>query len=205
MLIEIQKHLTYKILGQTRDDAAGEVFDKVARMLQLPYPGGPKVSALATRGNPEAYAFPRPMMNSRDLDFSFSGLKTSVLYKLREISEGMDEQVRADIAASFEAAVIDSLARKLVIALEAGDYQSVLLSGGVAANKNLQVRIQAEAAKYNVSLYTAPQALCGDNATMIGQAGLYAYETGRKKNWREIDAVARVSIETFSFDKTVEK
>ncbi|MEK7499001.1 MAG: tRNA (adenosine(37)-N6)-threonylcarbamoyltransferase complex transferase subunit TsaD, partial [Patescibacteria group bacterium] len=85
MLIEIEKHLTYKILGQTRDDAAGEVFDKVARMLELPYPGGPKVSELAKKGNTHAYEFPRPMMNSGDLDFSFSGLKTSVLYKLREI------------------------------------------------------------------------------------------------------------------------
>src|SRR3989344_5082955 len=212
MLIEIEKHLTYKILGQTRDDAAGEVFDKVARMLHLPYPGGPKVSELAKQGNPEAFHFPRPIIASHDLDFSFSGLKTSVLYKLRELEEapfdGFDkltasklrvsETVRADIAASFQSAVIDCLAGKLMMALKKREYKAVLLAGGVAANAALRVRIQKEAGVYNVPLYTAPQALCGDNATMIGQAGLYAYEAGRTKNWKEVDAVARVSIESFS-------
>lgn len=198
MLIEIENHLTYKILGQTRDDAAGEVFDKVARMLTLPYPGGPKVSELAKQGNGEVFAFPRPMMHSGDLDFSFSGLKTSVLYKLQEIGDDISEQVRANIAASFEVAVIDCLAGKLGSALEKKEYGAVLLAGGVAANKVLRERIQAESDAHGVQLCIAPQALCGDNATMIGQAGLFAYEAGRVKNWREIDAVARVSIENFS-------
>lgn len=197
MLIEIQQHLTYTILGQTRDDAAGEVFDKVARMLNLSYPGGPKVSGLATKGNPEAFAFPRPMTGSGDLDFSFSGLKTSVLYKLRELGD-ITEQQQADIAASFEAAVIDSLAGKLAMALENKEYKSILLAGGVAANAALRTRIQKDADMKNIPLYIAPQALCGDNATMIGQAGLYAYEAGRKKNWKDIDPIARVSIEDFS-------
>ncbi|MDA1169052.1 MAG: tRNA (adenosine(37)-N6)-threonylcarbamoyltransferase complex transferase subunit TsaD [bacterium] len=198
MLIEIENHLTYKILGQTRDDAAGEVFDKVARMLQLSYPGGPKVSELAKRGNSEVFAFPRPMSNSHDLDFSFSGLKTSVLYKLQELGKDLSEQVRADIAASFELAVIDCLAGKLVNAMKKKKYGSVLLAGGVAANSALRSRIQKESDAHAVKLCVAPQALCGDNATMIGQAGLFAYEAGRKKNWQEVDAVARVSIESFS-------
>jgi N6-L-threonylcarbamoyladenine synthase len=198
MLIAIEKHLTYTILGQTRDDAAGEVFDKVARMLKLPYPGGPKVSELAKQGNPKAYIFPRPMIRSKDLDFSYSGLKTSVLYQMREIGESVTDQDRANVAASFEAAVVDSLAGKLVQALNSREYTSILLAGGVAANSALRARIQQEADAHSLPLYTAPQALCGDNATMIGQAGVYAYEAGRKKNWREVDAIARMSIESFS-------
>ncbi len=198
MLIKVEKHLTYTILGQTRDDAAGEVFDKVARMLKLPYPGGPRVSELAKQGSPEAFHFPRPMIHSKDLDFSYSGLKTSVLYQLREIGEGVTEEDRANIAASFETAVIDSLAGKLVQALKGKEYKSIVLAGGVAANSALRTRIQQEADAHGISLYVAPQALCGDNATMIGQAGLYAYEAGRKKNWREVDAIARISIEGFS-------
>lgn len=198
MLIKIEKHLTYTILGQTRDDAAGEVFDKVARMLHLPYPGGPRVSNLAKEGNPEAFLFPRPMMSSKDLDFSYSGLKTSVLYQLREMGDGITHQDRANIAASFEMAVIDSLAGKLVQAIGKEKYKSILLAGGVAANAALRARIQQEADAYSIPLYVAPQALCGDNATMIGQAGLYAYEVGRTKRWQEVDSIARVSIEKFS-------
>lgn len=204
MLVEMENHLQYSILGQTRDDAAGEVFDKVARMLQLSYPGGPKVSALAQKGNGAAYAFPRPMMHSKDLDFSYSGLKTAVLYQVQELEKQpfdklrVPEQVRADIAASFEAAVVESLVAKLSQALQAEKYKSVLLAGGVAANKVLQRAVQDVAQKHGVQTYIAPQALCGDNATMIGQAGVYAYEAGRTKNWRDIDAIARVPIEEFS-------
>lgn len=198
MLVEMESHLQYKILGQTRDDAAGEVFDKVARMLQLSYPGGPKVSALAQKGNGAAYAFPRPMMHSNDLDFSYSGLKTAVLYQVQELGESISEAQKADIAASFEAAVVESLVAKLSQALEGKDYKSVLLAGGVAANKVLQHAVQDTAQKHGVQTFIAPQALCGDNATMIGQAGAYAYEAGRKKNWKEVDAVARIDIEGFS-------
>lgn len=198
MLIRIDGHLQYEILGQTRDDAVGEVFDKVARMLNLPYPGGPKVSALAKQGNEKTYAFPRPMMKSNDLDFSYSGLKTAVLYQVRELGEAISDQDRANIAASFEAAVVDSLAGKLLQALRNGTYASVLLAGGVAANAALQKRIAIEAHKEHIPLYVAPAALCGDNATMIGEAGLYAYEAGRVKSWKDIDAVARISIEKFS-------
>ncbi len=198
MLVEMQNHLQYNILGQTRDDAAGEVFDKVARMLQLSYPGGPKVSALAQKGNGAAYAFPRPMMHSKDLDFSYSGLKTAVLYQVRELGESISEAQKADIAASFEAAVVESLVAKLSQALQIKKYKTVLLAGGVAANKALQRAVQDAAQKHGVQTYIAPQALCGDNATMIGQAGVYAYEAGRKKNWKEVDAVARIGIEGFS-------
>ncbi len=201
MLIEVTDHLTYSTLGQTKDDAAGEVFDKVARMLSLPYPGGPHVSALAEQGDAKAYDFPRPMRHSGDLHFSYSGLKTAVLYQLQSIGETVSDQDRASIAASFEAAVIDSLAAKLVQAAKQKQYRTVLLAGGVAANKRLRARMQEEADALGVSLRIAPQALCGDNATMIGQAGVFAYEAGRQKNWNEIDASARMDIEEFSSEK----
>lgn len=220
MLIEITGNLQYRVLGQTRDDAVGEVFDKVARMLQLPYPGGPNVSALAKKGNKEEFAFPRPMMHSGDLDFSYSGLKTAVLYQVQDIGEKapfdrfdkltvnkfrVPEKVRANIAASFEAAVVDSLIGKLVQAMKQKQYRTILLAGGVAANESLRTRMKSEADAMEVALQIAPQALCGDNATMIGQAGVFAYEAGlpagqagRTKNWKDIDASARINIEEFS-------
>ncbi len=198
MLIEIPNHLTYKILGETLDDAVGEVFDKVARMLGLPYPGGPHISRIARNGNKEAFNFPRPMRNSGNLDFSYSGLKTAVLYAVQELNDNLTSNQKADIAASFEAAVIDSLMAKFVRAAKAKPYKSALLAGGVAANTALQDRMKWEAHMLQIPLYTAPAALCGDNATMIGQAGVFAYEAGRTKNWRESDAMARVSIEKFS-------
>lgn len=198
MLIEIPAHLTYKILGETRDDAVGEVFDKVARMIELPYPGGPHVSRIAAEGDAKAFRFPRPMLDSGDLNFSYSGLKTAVLYQVQALGEQLSGKQKADIAASFEAAVIDSLTAKLIRAVHAKEYKTILLAGGVAANTALQIRVQKEADILQVPLSIAPASLCGDNATMIGQAGLYAYEAGRIKNWRDIDAMARVSIEEFS-------
>lgn len=198
MLIEIPAHLTYKILGETLDDAVGEVFDKVARMLGLSYPGGPPVSRIAQKGNSKTFDFPRPMRNSKDFDFSYSGLKTAVLYKVKELGGTLTDTQKADIAASFQEAVIDSLVAKLARAAQEKNYNAILLAGGVAANKALQGRMQQEVDALQIPLLLAPSALCGDNATMIGQAGLYAYEAGRIKNWRQIDAIARVSIEKFS-------
>ncbi len=198
MLVEVPDHLTYKVLGETRDDAVGEVFDKVARMLGLAYPGGPKVSNLAQQGDAHAYNFPRPMMHSGDLDFSYSGLKTSVLYQVRDIGDTMTDQQRANIAASFQEAVIDSIISKLARALGQKKYASLLLAGGVAGNTVLRERMAQEAAAHELPVYVAPRELCGDNATMIGQVGVYAYEAGRLKPWKDIDAIARISIEEFN-------
>lgn len=197
MLIEIPKHLTYKILGETLDDAVGEVFDKVARMLSLPYPGGPHVSRIAADGNPKAFNFPRPMLDSKDLNFSYSGLKTAVLYQVQALGDALQDQ-KSNIAASFETAAIDSLTKKLTQAANGKGYKAILLAGGVAANQALQRRVQKEADTLQIPLLLAPATLCGDNATMIGQAGVFTYEAGRIKSWREIDAIARVSIEAFS-------
>lgn len=180
LLVKVIDHLKYKILGSTRDDATGEAFDKVARMLGLPYPGGPALNKLAETGDPTAFNFPRPMKNSGDLNFSFSGLKTSVLYKLRELGK-IDEQTRANIAAGFQAAVVDSLLTKVQRATQQTNPQTLLLAGGVAANTSLRATMQIVASQAEIPLRIAPLALCGDNAVMIGLVGLFAFAAGRTK------------------------
>lgn len=194
MLIEMKDHLQYKVLGETRDDAAGEAFDKVARLLGLPYPGGPALSELAGSGDPKAFTFPRPMLNSGDLDFSFSGLKTAVLHALRD----HPEITKPNIAASFQQAVVDSLVKKTLQAYQKIQPNVVVLAGGVAANKLLRQDLQVAIEKLGGTLRIAPLSLCGDNAVMIGQVGFIAYEQGRTKSWREIDAKARINIESMS-------
>lgn len=198
LLIEVKGHLQYKILGSTIDDAAGEAFDKVARLLGLPYPGGPHLSKLAQNGNPQAYHFPRPMLQSGDFNFSFSGLKTAVLYTWRDIPDENKEAAKADVAASFEQAVVETLVTKTREAMTNINPAVVLLAGGVAANKKLQAEITKVVQERGKQLLLAPSHLTGDNATMIGQAGVFAYEAGRQKNWVDIDATARFSIEDFA-------
>jgi len=200
-LILITNHVQYELLGSTRDDAAGEAFDKVARLLGLPYPGGPHLSTLATTGNPEAFAFTRPMLHSGDLDFSFSGLKTEVLYLWRSLSTAEQEQRKADIAASFEQCVVATLVAKTQLAITQVNPKVILLAGGVAANTRLREALTALTQKAAVPLRIAPQALCGDNAVMIGQVATFAWERGRMIDWREIDAEARPSLARFSQSK----
>ena len=141
MIVDVKERGAYEILGQSQDDAVGEAFDKVGKLLDLPYPGGPHIEKLALNGNPYAYDFPRPMMHSDNLDLSFSGLKTSVLYTVRDI-ENMTDEIKADIAASFQQAVIDVLARKIKKAVEASARSDVIIAGGVAANKALRAAIK---------------------------------------------------------------
>jgi len=198
MLVQVDGHLQYELLGTTRDDAAGEAFDKVARMLGLPYPGGPEVSRLAVDGDPAAFDFTRPMQHSGDLDVSFSGLKTEVLYTVRELSAKELAAKRADIAASFQQAVIDTLIGKTLRAMEQVSPAAVVLAGGVAANTALREQLAAAVAAAGGTLRVAPRELCGDNATMIGQVGVLAHAQGRHVSWQQIDAQARVSLESFS-------
>lgn len=154
----------YEIMGSTRDDAVGESFDKVARLLDLPYPGGPSVQTAAENGDPEAFAFPRSMEHAESLDFSYSGLKTAVLYTLRDKPDAN----RADIAASFQAAAIDVLVTKTKAALAQTRAPRLLVVGGVAANRLLRTRLEAE---IDVPVLIPPIALCTDNAAMIAAAG----------------------------------
>ncbi|MEX1997931.1 MAG: tRNA (adenosine(37)-N6)-threonylcarbamoyltransferase complex transferase subunit TsaD [Candidatus Andersenbacteria bacterium] len=193
-LIAMRHHLDYEVMGTTRDDAAGEAFDKVARLLGLPYPGGPALANLARQGDAAAFAFPRPMLTAPHLDFSFSGLKTAVLYAWRAIPAVAQESAKADIAASFQQAVVDTLVGKTKQALVQMPPCVLLLAGGVAANHLLRERLEATAAESGIPLRIAPQALCGDNAVMIGQAGFFAYEGGRRTTESAIDAQARVDI-----------
>lgn len=197
LLVKIADHLDYEILGTTQDDAVGEAFDKVARLLGLPYPGGPELSRLAEQGDPGRYTFPRPMLKSGDLQFSFSGLKTAVLYTIRDL-EKKDSlalaKERAHLAASFERAAVETLVGKFAAAIKQVRPKVCLLAGGVAANTRLREALQKVTSEQLVPLKIAPLALCGDNAVMIGYAGLFAYAAGRTTTWPAIDALARFDL-----------
>lgn len=194
LLVHLRDHVQYEVVGTTRDDAAGEAFDKVARLLGLPYPGGPVISELARQGKQDAYAFPRPMLDSGDFDFSFSGLKTAVLYTWRDIPAEHKQVAAADVAASFEQAVVDTLVHKTCAAAVYLKPTRVLLAGGVAANFSLRRQLAEALALRNLPLHIAPTALCGDNAIMIGLAGAMAAVAGRHAPWLAIDAHARLDL-----------
>jgi N6-L-threonylcarbamoyladenine synthase len=167
ILLRVDNLRSWKRLGETRDDAVGEAFDKTARLLGLPYPGGPEISKLARRGDARAIDFPRPMLHSRDNDFSFSGLKTAVLYYLKDHPRAP----KADIAASFEEAAVDVLVTKAARAAEDAGARSILLSGGVAANARLRRRLAAKGRKLGIPCLVAPKKYNTDNAVMIAAAG----------------------------------
>ena len=180
-LVFSKKHLDYKILGETLDDAAGEAFDKVARMLGLGYPGGPVLSKLAQKGNPCAINFPRPMLQSKDLNFSFSGLKTAVLYKLRELKKFK----KADIAASFQEAAVDVLVKKTLDAVKIYNPKTLALGGGVAANDKLREKLPHKILEtsYHTNILLPKKIFTGDNAAMIAVAGYYRFKAKKfKKN-----------------------
>jgi N6-L-threonylcarbamoyladenine synthase len=159
----------YELLGETMDDAAGEAFDKTAQLLGLGYPGGPAVAALADRGRPGRFRLPRPMLGGEGLDFSFSGLKTAVLLALREHEQ--DAQARADIAAEFQEAVADVLVTKALRACEQTGLSTVVVAGGVGANRRLRERLIAAASESGTAVHFADLALCTDNGAMIAYAG----------------------------------
>lgn len=177
---------TVEPLGGTRDDAAGEAFDKVARLLDLGYPGGPAVQRLAEEGDPAAFDFPRAMLRHENFDFSFSGLKTAVLYTIEEQKRENIPVARADIAASFQQAVVDVLVEKTMAAADDLGVRQVLLAGGVASNGPLRRRMASRAEQSSrrngapVRLVVPPPVLCTDNGAMIAAAGHYAWARGRE-------------------------
>jgi N6-L-threonylcarbamoyladenine synthase len=174
LLAAVRDHEGHEILGQTLDDAAGEAFDKSARLLGLGYPGGPAIQREAEKGDPEAFEMPVAMARDPGLDFSFSGLKTAVLYRCRELGpEGVEER-KADLAASFQAAVVSQLTAKLKRALKQGDWEAVALGGGVAANGPLREAVARICEEQGVRLKLVPITLCTDNAAMIGSAARFA-------------------------------
>jgi N6-L-threonylcarbamoyladenine synthase len=167
----------YKRLGQTRDDAAGEAFDKVAKLLSLGYPGGPVIDELSKLSNPKAIRFPRPTLGKNSLDFSFSGLKTAVVNYVKSHPEpagGYSEELIRDIVSSFQEAVVDVLVKKTLQAAQHQGLRRIVLSGGVAANRRLRERIKEEASQQKVKVYIPSPSFCTDNAAMVGVVG-YEY------------------------------
>jgi N6-L-threonylcarbamoyladenine synthase len=190
LLAGVREQSRYELLGSTLDDAAGEAFDKGARLLGLGYPGGPAIQREAEGGDPAAFSFPVAMSRDPGLDFSFSGLKTSLVYKVRELgAEGVEEH-RADLASAFQRAIADQLIAKLKRALKGGDWPAVALGGGVAANSELRDRAQRLCDEQGLRLKLVPISLCTDNAAMIASAARWS-EPIPYPDYLEFDAFAR--------------
>jgi len=179
MLIEARGIGDYSLLGETRDDAAGEAFDKSAKLLGLPYPGGPELARLAEFGKPGRFEFPRPMLDRPGLEFSFSGLKTAVLNTVRAI-EAPSEADRADIAQALQCAVVDTLVAKSARALEATGLDALVVSGGVSANRLLREKMSSMAARHGARVYYPRLEFCTDNAAMIAVAGMARLAAGER-------------------------
>lgn len=197
-LVAVQGIGQYRILGESVDDAAGEAFDKTAKMLDLDYPGGPEVAKLAERGNSARFRFPRPMTDRPGLDFSFSGLKTFTLNTIAEHrqADGMpDDQTMADIACAFQDAVVDTLVIKCRRALEQTGLQTLVIAGGVSANKLLRQRLEADLAKRGARVFYARHEFCTDNGAMIAYAGCQRMLAGQRDDL-SIRAVPRWPMDT---------
>jgi len=194
MLIAVRALGDYRLLGTTVDDAVGEAFDKTAKLLGLGYPGGPALAALAEEGDEAAFDFPRPMLNKPNFDFSFSGLKTAVMLEVRKAeAEGRLDECRADLAASFQRAAVDTLIAKSIKAAEAEGLGRIVVAGGVGANKLLRKEI---AERFDGEVYYPRMAFCTDNGAMIAVAG--ALRLVEASEASEIRAQARWSLETLS-------
>jgi N6-L-threonylcarbamoyladenine synthase len=181
----------YTLLGETIDDAAGEAFDKSAKLLGLPYPGGPGLSRLAEQGDSKAFAFPRPLLHSHDLDFSFAGLKTAVLTQVKRLlsaqlsgplaahaAEALSEQQRADVAASTQAAIVEVLVKKSLAALAQTGLKRLVVAGGVGANKLLRAELNQACAKRRIRVHYPELHLCTDNGAMIAMAAAMRVQAG---------------------------
>jgi N6-L-threonylcarbamoyladenine synthase len=187
LLVEVNGAGNYHVLGRTVDDAAGEAFDKVAKMLGLSYPGGPEIEQHARGGDSKRFDFPRSMLDSGDANFSFSGLKTAVRYTLGKL-DLPNEQLRADLCASFQAAVVEILVGKTIAAAKAQDISLVTLSGGVSCNSELRAQMKRECESAGLRFIAAPKSLTTDNAAMIAFAAFLRFEKGlRSSVTEEID------------------
>ena len=193
-IVYAKDFLEYEIMGMTRDDAAGEAFDKIARVLGLGYPGGPKVEKLAKEGNPEAVEFPRVRIQDNSLDFSFSGVKTAVINHVHKLEQKGEAYNKADIAASFQNAVTDVLADHTVDAALRKNVKTIAIAGGVASNSALRDKMTKTASRKGIDVLYPPPVLCTDNAVMIASAGYFEYKNGVRADMR-LNAVASLSLE----------
>jgi len=194
-LMLMENHGQYKIIGETVDDAVGEAFDKVARLLGLGYPGGPAISKISRKGDPDKYPLPRPMAKSKNYDFSYSGLKTAVLYLIRDLKiENPDPQTKADIAASFQKAAIDVLVQKTMRAAKEYKIKSILLSGGVSANKLLREELYRNTTEAGIKYLQPPMEYTTDNATMIAVAGYFSYLSNKKTDYKSVKMDANLGF-----------
>ena len=199
MLVEVQKKGSYKLLGQTLDDAAGEAFDKGAKLLDLDYPGGPAIAELALSGHPGVYQFPRPMIKTKmNMDFSFSGLKTALMYKIRKLNKtGMlTEQTKADLAYAYEEAIVGSLIHKTDTAIKVTGIKSVVVAGGVGANQKLRQKMKSKLTERDAQVTYPRIEFCTDNAAMIALAGLFHFQKGIENVDYRIEVNPRWSIDS---------
>ena len=178
LLIDVRAIGEYRVLGETRDDAAGEAFDKSAKLLGLPYPGGPELARLAAQGHPGRFRFPRPMLDRPGLEFSFSGLKTAVMLAVRE--HPLTPALAADVARGVEDAIVDTLCAKALRALELTGHAALVVAGGVGANRSLRARLAAAARARGARVYYPRPEFCTDNAAMIALAGLHRLRAGER-------------------------
>ena len=192
-LVLVKDYGEFKIIGKTRDDAAGEAFDKVARAIGLGYPGGPKIDKLSREGNPNAIMFPRAHIEGAPYDFSFSGLKSAVLNYLNSLEMKREEINRADVAASFQEAVVDVLVSRTILAAKEFRMKSVAIAGGVAANSALQKAMSKACAENGLDFYCPSPVYCTDNAAMIGAAAYYEYVKGNYSGL-DLNAVPNLRI-----------
>lgn len=196
-IIEVSDYTKYHVIGRTRDDAAGEAFDKAARVLGFPYPGGVHIDKAAQSGDPQAYRLPRPKVVGNEYDFSFSGLKTAVINIVHNAEQKGEDINKNDLAASFQKTVAEILTQKTVAAAKEYGYKTVALAGGVSANSSVRGMLKSECEKNGFGIYMPRLDLCGDNAAMIGCQAYYDYLAGRRGD-ESLNAAATLSLDDIS-------
>ena len=193
-IVEVLDYTRFHVIGRTRDDAAGEAFDKAARTMGFPYPGGVYIDKASKLGNPDAFKLPRPHVAGSPYDFSFSGLKTAVINIVHNAHQKGKKVSVNDLSASFQAAVCDIISEKLMAALAETGHKKLVLAGGVSANSGLRARLEADCEERGVQCYCPPLALCGDNAAMVGSQGYYEFLAGNVAG-SDLNAVASKKID----------
>lgn len=197
-IVAVNSYTDYKIIGKTRDDAAGEALDKAGRAMGLPYPGGISIDKFSSEGNSDAYSFPHPKVDGAPYDFSFSGLKTSVINTIHNAAQKGEKIVTADLAASYQKAVVDCLVHNLQKAASDFGYQKIVLAGGVSANSLLRSQCETLCSKQGIKLYMPELRYCGDNGAMVAAQGYYEYQSGVKAA-SSLNAYANMPIDNVNF------